>query len=66
MNDDTDGRRATTRTRRDSLLGLGGVAAAALGAGGVLAALDGDDAEAASSGPAAVASGSSPASSRRR
>ena len=57
MNDDTDVRHATTLTRRDSLLGLGGIAAAALGAGGVLAALDGDDAEAASSGPAAVASG---------
>jgi len=57
MNDDTDNRDERTLTRRDSLLGLGGVAAAALGAGGVLAALDGDDAEAASSGPAAVASG---------
>ena len=57
MNDDTDLRDETTLTRRDSLLGLGGVAPAALGAGGVLAALDGDDAEAAASGPAAVASG---------
>ena len=58
MTDDAH-RRAdeTTLTRRDSLLGLGGIAAAALGAGGVLAALDGEDAEAASSGPAAVASG---------
>lgn len=57
MSDDTDVRHATTLTRRDSLLGLGGIAAAAIGAGGVLAALEGDDAEAASSGPAAVASG---------
>ncbi len=57
MNDHTDLRDEKTLTRRDSLLGLGGVAAAALGAGGVLAALDGDDAEAAASGPAAVASG---------
>jgi len=57
MSDHTDRRDDTTLTRRDSLLGLGGVAAAALGAGGVLAALDGDAAEAASSGPAAVASG---------
>ena len=55
--DDTHTRDETTLTRRDSLLGLGGIAAAALGAGGVLAALDGDDAEAASSGPAAVTSG---------
>ena len=30
MNDDTDVRHATTLTRRDSLLGLGGIAAAAL------------------------------------
>ena len=57
MDDETHMRDETTLTRRDSLLGLGGIAAAALGAGGVLAALDGDDAEAASSGPAAVASG---------
>ncbi len=57
MNDETDLRDETTLTRRDSLLGLGGIAAAALGAGGVLAALDGDDAEAAASGPAAVTSG---------
>ena len=57
MNDDTHVRDETRRTRRDSLLELGGIAAAALGAGGVLAALDGEDAEAASSGPAAVASG---------
>ena len=57
MDDETHMRDETTLTRRDSLLGLGGMAAAALGAGGVLAALDGDDAEAASSGPAAVASG---------
>jgi protocatechuate 3,4-dioxygenase beta subunit len=56
MNHDPDTRDEATLTRRDSLLGLGGIAAAALGAGGVLAALD-DDAEAASSGPAAVASG---------
>jgi protocatechuate 3,4-dioxygenase beta subunit len=55
MNDDATNDE-TTLTRRDSLLGLGGIAAAALGAGGVLAAL-GDDAEAASGGPAAVASG---------
>ncbi len=54
-----DGNRTeeATLTRRDSLLGLGGLAAAALGAGGVLAALDGDEAEAAASGPAAVTSG---------
>jgi protocatechuate 3,4-dioxygenase beta subunit len=57
MNDDTHARDETTLTRRNSLLGLGRLAAAALGGGGVLAALDGDDAEAASSGPAAVASG---------
>ena len=57
MDDETHMRDETTLTRRNSLLGLGGIAAAALGAGGVLAALDGDDAEAASNGPAAVASG---------
>ena len=56
MTDDAHEREARL-TRRDSLLGLGGLAAAALGAGGVLAALDGQEAEAASSGPAAVASG---------
>ena len=55
--DETHTRDETTLTRRNSLLGLGGLAAAALGAGGVLAALDGQEAEAASSGPAAVASG---------
>jgi protocatechuate 3,4-dioxygenase beta subunit len=57
MTDDSHERDEARLTRRDSLLGLGGLAAAALGAGGVLAALDGQDAEAASSGPAAVASG---------
>ena len=57
MTDDAPDRDEGRLTRRDSLLGLGGLAAAALGAGGVLAALDGQDAEAASSGPAAVASG---------
>jgi protocatechuate 3,4-dioxygenase beta subunit len=56
MSNDTDRHEETTLTRRGSLLGLGGIAAAALGAGGVLAALD-DDAEAAAGGPAAVASG---------
>jgi protocatechuate 3,4-dioxygenase beta subunit len=54
---DDDARDEPTLTRRDSLLGLGGIAAAALGAGGVLGALDGDEAEAAAGGPAAVASG---------
>jgi hypothetical protein len=44
MNDDTGVRDEMTLTRRDSLLGLGGIAAAALGAGGVMASLDGDDA----------------------
>jgi protocatechuate 3,4-dioxygenase beta subunit len=53
---DDDPREEATLTRRDSLLGLGGIAAAALGAGVVLAALD-DDARAAGSGLAAVASG---------
>jgi len=57
MTDDPHERDEARLTRRDSLLGLGGLAAAALGAGGVLAALDGQEAEAASSGPAAVASG---------
>jgi len=57
MTDDPHEREEARLTRRDSLLGLGGLAAAALGAGGVLAALDGQEAEAASSGPAAVASG---------
>lgn len=57
MTDDAPDRDEARLTRRDSLLGLGGLAAAALGAGGVLAALDGQDAEAASTGPAAVASG---------
>ena len=57
MTDDAPDGDEARLTRRDSLLGLGGLAAAALGAGGVLAALDGQDAEAASSGPAAVASG---------
>ena len=57
MTDDPHERDEARLTRRDSLLGLGGLAAAALGAGGVLAALDGQGAEAASSGPAAVASG---------
>ncbi len=56
MSNDTDRHEETTLTRRGSLLGLGGIAAAALGAGGVLAVLD-DDAEAAAGGPAAVASG---------
>jgi protocatechuate 3,4-dioxygenase beta subunit len=56
MNDD-GARDEPTLTRRDSLLGLGGIAAAALGAGGVLGALDGDEAEAAAGGPAAVSSG---------
>ena len=54
---DADRRDEAMLTRRDSLLGLGGIAAAALGAGGVLAALGRDDAAAAGSGPAAVASG---------
>ncbi len=57
MIDDDDRREEATLTRRDSLLGLGGIAAAALGAGGVLSALDDDAAIAAGSGPAAVASG---------
>ena len=57
MGDDTDRQEETTLTRRGSLLGLGGIAAAALGAGGVLAALDGEPAEAAAGGPAAVSSG---------
>jgi protocatechuate 3,4-dioxygenase beta subunit len=57
MGDDTDRQEETTLTRRGSLLGLGGIAAAALGAGGVLAALDDEPAEAAAGGPAAVASG---------
>jgi protocatechuate 3,4-dioxygenase beta subunit len=57
MSDDTGRHDETTLTRRDSLLGLGGIAAAALGAGGVLAALDGESADAAAGGPAAVASG---------
>jgi protocatechuate 3,4-dioxygenase beta subunit len=57
MIDDDDRREEATLTRRDSLLGLGGIAAAALGAGGVLSALDDDAATAAGSGPAAVASG---------
>jgi protocatechuate 3,4-dioxygenase beta subunit len=57
MTEETDRSEETMLTRRGSLLGLGGIAAAALGAGGVLAALDGNDAEAAASGPAAVASG---------
>jgi protocatechuate 3,4-dioxygenase beta subunit len=52
-----DPREEERLTRRDSLLGLGGIAAAALGAGGVLAGLDGSDALAAGSGRAAVASG---------
>jgi protocatechuate 3,4-dioxygenase beta subunit len=52
-----DPRDEPTLTRRDSLLGLGGLAAAALGAGGALAGLDGGDAHAAGTGPAAVASG---------
>jgi protocatechuate 3,4-dioxygenase beta subunit len=53
---DDDPRDERALTRRDSLLGLGGIAAAALGAGGALGALDGD-AQAAGSGPAAVVSG---------
>ena len=53
---DDDPRDEPALTRRDSLLGLGGIAAAALGAGGVLGAIDGD-AQAAGSGPAAVVSG---------
>jgi protocatechuate 3,4-dioxygenase beta subunit len=53
---DDDPRDEQALTRRESLLGLGGIAAAALGAGGVLGALDGD-AQAAGSGPAAVVSG---------
>ena len=53
---DDDPRDEQALTRRDSLLGFGGIAAAALGAGGVLGALDGD-ARAAGSGPAAVVSG---------
>jgi protocatechuate 3,4-dioxygenase beta subunit len=53
---DDDPRDERALTRRESLLGLGGVAAAALGAGGALGALDGD-AQAAGSGPAAVVSG---------
>ena len=57
MIDDDDRREEATLTRRDSLLGLGGIAAAALGTGGVLSALDDDAAIAAGSGPAAVASG---------
>jgi protocatechuate 3,4-dioxygenase beta subunit len=56
MNDD-GARDEPTLTRRDSLLGLGGIAAAALGAGGLLGALDGDEAEAAAGGPAAASSG---------
>jgi protocatechuate 3,4-dioxygenase beta subunit len=56
MTDDDPGHEPTL-TRRDSLLGLGGIAAAALGAGGVLGALDGEEAQAAGSWPAAVSSG---------
>jgi protocatechuate 3,4-dioxygenase beta subunit len=52
-----DPRDEPTLTRRDSLLGLGGLAAAALGAGVALAGLEGGDAHAAGTGPAAVASG---------
>ena len=54
---DDDPREEPRLTRRDSLLGLGGIAAAALGASGVLADLEGGEAQAAGSGPAAVASG---------
>ena len=57
MRDDAAPREDPTLTRRDSLLGLGGLAAAALGAGGVLAGLESDDAQAAGTGPAAVAAG---------
>ena len=57
MGDNAAPREDPTLTRRDSLLGLGGLAAAALGAGGVLAALESDDARAAGTGPVAVATG---------
>ena len=56
MTDDHDRIEESTLTRRDSLLRLGGFAALALGAGAV-EALDGQDAKAAATGPAAVASG---------
>ena len=57
MSNDTDRHEETTLTRRGSLLGLGGIAAAALGAGGVLAALEATTPRRRPSGPAAVASG---------
>ena len=56
MTDDHDQIEENGLTRRDSLLRLGGFAALALGAGAV-EALDGQDAKAAATGPAAVASG---------
>ena len=56
MTDDHDRIEENALTRRDSLLRLGGFAALALGAGAV-EALDGQDAKAAATGPAAVASG---------
>ena len=56
MTDDHDRIEESALTRRDSLLRLGGFAALALGAGAV-EALDGQDAKAAATGPAAVASG---------
>jgi protocatechuate 3,4-dioxygenase beta subunit len=59
MNDDTTEQRADAVSRRGALTKLGGFAAVALG-GGTLGArelLDADDADAAGTGPAAVASG---------
>jgi protocatechuate 3,4-dioxygenase beta subunit len=56
MTDDHDRIQENGLTRRDSLLRLGGFAAVALGAGAV-EALDGQDATAAGTGPAAVAAG---------
>ena len=56
MTDDHDRIEESALTRRDSLLRLGGFAALALGAGAV-EALDGQDAKAAATGPAAVATG---------
>jgi protocatechuate 3,4-dioxygenase beta subunit len=56
MTDDHDRIEENALTRRDSLLRLGGFAALALGAGAAEAP-DGQDAKAAATGPAAVASG---------
>lgn len=57
MTGTADGQSEARLTRRDSLWGLGALAAAALGTGGALAALEDETAEAGTSGPAAVATG---------